>query len=189
VRVTATSGSPAKPRDRRPCLPRNRRGLTKGTLGPGWGCDCGDDVAWKSPTGKTSKVPACVPSQDGFGPYRPSPVQYVPTIMDRLDAAGLSWRLYVGLPNGSTNGNDSGYGWAICPTFGQCLEKQKTDMVANTQIISDAQAGNLPAVSIVTPTRVLSQHNGTSMTAGDNWIGQVISAIESGRTGTPQRSS
>jgi phospholipase C len=153
---------------------------TKGTLGPGWGCDSGLDSAWKSPTGTVSKVPACVPAQDGFGPYRASPVQYVPTIMDRMDAAGVSWKLYVGLPNGSKQGNNSGYGWAICPTFGQCLEKQKANMVASGQVITDAQAGNLPAVSLVMPNQTNSQHNGDSMAVGDNWIGSVVSAIENG---------
>ena len=153
---------------------------TKGSLGPGWGCDSGDDASWRSSTGRLSKVPACIPAQDGYGPYRTSPVQYVPTIMDRLDAAALTWKLYVGLPNGSTQGNNSGYGWAICPTFGQCLEKQKANMVANSQVINDAQAGNLPSVSLVTPNQTNSQHNGDSMAVGDNWIGSVVSAIENG---------
>jgi phospholipase C len=153
---------------------------TKGALGPGWGCDSGDDASWKSATGSLSKVPACIPAQDGYGPYRASPVQYVPTIMDRLDAAALSWKLYVGLPNGSSKGNGSGYGWAICPTFGQCLEKQKANMVANSQVVTDAQTGNLPAVSLVMPNQTNSQHNGDSMAVGDNWIGSVVSAIENG---------
>jgi phospholipase C len=156
----------------------------KGTLGPGWGCDSGYDTAWKG-TGGTMKVPACVPALDGSGPYRASPVQYVPTIMDRVTGAGLTWKLYVGLPNGSTSGNNSGYGWAICPTFGECLESQKANMVANTQLLTDASTGSLPNLAVVTPPRTVSQHNGTSMAAGDNWIGQAVSAIENG----PQWSS
>ena len=50
----------------------------------------------------------------------------------------------------------------------------------NATILTDAAAGALPAFSIVTPTGPQSQHNGNSMIAGDNWIGQVVSAITSG---------
>jgi phospholipase C len=153
---------------------------TKGLLGPGWGCNSGLDTGWKSPTGKTLQVPACVPEPNGFGPYRTSPVQYTPTVMERLDAAGLTWKLYVGLPNG-TSGNSSGYGWAVCPTFANCIDtSEANNMVAQSQVISDATAGTLPNWSMVTPTQADSQHNGDSMTIGDNEIGQVVSALEKG---------
>jgi phospholipase C len=45
-------------------------------------------------------------------------------------------------------------------------------------VLSDAAAGTLPAYSIVTPTTVNSQHNGFSMSEGDNYIGQIVSAIQ-----------
>jgi phospholipase C len=35
-------------------------------------------------------------------------------------------------------------------------------------------------LSLVQPNRDNSQHNGSSMTAGDNWIGSVVNAIEQG---------
>ena len=154
-------------------------GTPFGAAGTGWGCDSGKDTGWIAPgTTQVIHVPACVPKPDGTGPYRPSPVGYVPTIMDRLDAAGLSWRLYTG-PAGK--GNSTGYGWAICPSFAECnYSSQAQNHVLNSQIITDAQAGTLPAFSVVTPTQLQSQHNGDSMAMGDNWIGQVVSAIENG---------
>jgi phospholipase C len=160
---------------------------SKGVLGPGWGCNSGLDTGWISPTGKSVNVPACVPdpalnptTYPYGGAYRATPVPYVPTIMDRLDAAGLSWKMYVGLPSGLPS-NNSGYGWAICPTFAECLDtNQGANMVANTQVISDATNGTLPNFSVVTPTQLNSQHNGDSMTVGDNGLGQVLNAIESG---------
>jgi phospholipase C len=38
----------------------------------------------------------------------------------------------------------------------------------------------LPSFSIVTPTTANSEHNGFSMSEGDNWIGSLVSAIQAG---------
>jgi hypothetical protein len=144
--------------------------------GKGWGCDSNNDAFWR-PNATTApiKVPSCVPTRDGRGPYRSSPVQWVPTIMDRLDGAGLEWTLYTG---------NGGYVWAICPTFADCLlTSQHTHRAKPSRVISDAGAGKLPKFSIVLPegpSGKTSQHNGTSMMAGDNWIGQVLTALETG---------
>jgi phospholipase C len=147
---------------------------------PGWGCDSDKDAHWKSPNGTILAVPSCVPKKDGSGPYRPSPVQWVPTIMDRLAASSLSWRIYAWTnPNNPQTGTP--YGWAICPTFADCLyTSQKANMVGRLQVLSDAAAGTLPNLSLVMPARTVSQHNGYSMLQGDDWIGQVVGAIEHG---------
>src|SRR5262249_34073062 len=54
-------------------------------LGPGWGCDSYRDALWHSLSGKIW-VPSCIPTKTGVGPYRSSPVPWVPTIMDRLSS-------------------------------------------------------------------------------------------------------
>src|SRR5436190_3857650 len=65
-----------------------------GATGVGWGCDSGRDAPWVPPGGGAPvPEPSCIPKPDGSGPYRPSPVQWVPTIMDRFDTAGLSWEI------------------------------------------------------------------------------------------------
>jgi phospholipase C len=93
--------------------------------------------------------------------------------MDTLDQAGLSWKLYTGA--------GAAYAWAICPYFAQCLYTgQKTGMVDNEQVIQDAANGAMPNFSVVLPTSENSQHNNWSMKMGDNWIGRVMQAIESG---------
>src|SRR4051794_25212280 len=62
--------------------------------GPGWGCDSLLDAAWIPPGGGAPRmIPSCIPAPDGSGPYRWSPAQWIPTIMDRMDAAGLSWQI------------------------------------------------------------------------------------------------
>jgi phospholipase C len=163
------------------------------SLGPGWGCDSNRDALWTSPSGQTVFEPSCVPFPDGSGTYldalgKTSPVPWVPTIMDRLSSAGLPWKLYAGaeLDKVASGFEASGYQWAICPTFADCLETtQAKNLALASQVITDATNGTLPAVSIVTPTLMNSQHNTVSMGKGDNWIGDVVGAIMSG----PQWSS
>jgi phospholipase C len=158
--------------------------------GPGWGCDSGLSAYLAGGT----LVPACVPDAGGsLGPnwagYSGPTVAHVPTIFDELDAKGLSWRLYAGTGSAGKGGPGfdlDGWQWAICPYFAECLYgPQRSDVVPSTQILSDAAAGALPAFSLVTPTAADSQHNDYFMSAGDDWIGQLLSAIEAG----PQWSS
>ncbi len=145
--------------------------------GPGWGCDSYKDAPWWNGSAFVL-VPSCVPDRNGAGPYRSSPVPYVPTIFDRLDAAGLTWKIYGGV---GKPGTESGYGWTICPTFYECLgSSQRANLVPSANVIPAGQAGTLPSFSIVTPTGANSEHNGYSMAVGDNWLGQVVGAIEHG---------
>jgi phospholipase C len=165
--------------------------------GPGWGCDSDKLSAWLSPGGVVRQEPSCVP--DGRlglaygGAFRATPVKYVPTIMDRLSAAGLSWRIF-GEPNppGTTQATAAapatatagGYGWDICPSFAECLyTSQKASNVPSSTFVKVAKRGKLPNFAVVTPGGVdaaFSEHNGFSMTAGDDWLGQVASAVMNG---------
>ncbi|MFL5736276.1 MAG: alkaline phosphatase family protein [Actinomycetota bacterium] len=147
--------------------------------GVGWGCDSFKDARWWNGS-QFVLVPGCIPDQAGQGPYRESPVPYVPTIFDRLEAAGLPWRIYGGPGFGGTQ-PAQGYGWSICPTFYECLgSAQHNNFVPAQNVISDAQGGTLPSYSVVTPVGEDSQHNKWSMAAGDNWIGDVVGAVENG---------
>ena len=147
----------------------------------GWGCDSNRDAAWRAtPTAQTRMVPSCVPDfslnplrYPYGGAYRQTPVQYVPTIMDRMNEAGLGWRIYA-----SEGPGIGSYGWAICPTFAECLYKQRKRMVPSERVITDASHGSLPALSLVMPEGSNSQHNFDSMLKGDNWIGNVVGAIQ-----------
>jgi phospholipase C len=157
---------------------------TTGTTRAGWGCDSLKDADWRSSDGTISAQPTCVPDytldSTAFpygGAYRPTQVTHVPTIMDRLQQAGLSWKLYTARKPGT----GAGYIWAICPTFAGCLYTgQHANQVDRQQVIQDASNGTLPHFSVVLPSNANSQHNDSSMAVGDNWIGEVVGAIQNG---------
>jgi len=148
----------------------------------GWGCDSLKDTAWRPyPGGPVSQQPSCVPDY-GLDPvkypyggaYRPTQVAHVPTLMDELDQAGVSWKLYT-----ATDPGKDGYGLSICPTFAGCLyTPQHQNQVSHRDVLGDARRGELPNFSIVLPSWRTSQHNSESMTVGDNWIGKVVGTIE-----------
>lgn len=148
--------------------------------GPGWGCDSGRLALWQPPGGgRIREVPACVPDPalhiPNGGAFRPTPVKHASTIMDRLSAAGLSWRIY-----GATL-HSQGYYWSICPSLADCLDtSQVRNLVPDGRFFANAAKGKLPNFSIITPGGKYvgdSEHNGFSNTAGDNWLGQITSAV------------
>jgi phospholipase C len=158
---------------------------TSSTVSAGWGCDARTETEWRPfPGGPISLQPSCVPDY-GLNPvrypyggaYRPTAVRHVPTLMDELSQAGLSWKLYTATAPGK-----NGYGLAICPTFAGCLyTPQHQHQVAHRDVLRDARRGALPNFSIVLPTWTTSQHNQDSMAVGDNWIGKVVETIEQSR--------
>jgi phospholipase C len=134
-----------------------------------WGCDSNNLIQWIPPGGGSKIiVPSCVPKPDGSGPFRPSPVEWVPTIMDRLDEAALTWRLY------------SVYNWwSVCPTFADCLyDPQANNALPSARVVSDATQAALPSLALVMPSWDNSQHNRSPMGMGDNWIASIVDAIQ-----------
>ena len=136
---------------------------TGATAGIGWGCDSNRDAAWMSPQNSIEYVPACVPDYNlnpttypFGGAYRQTPVSWEPTIMDEMKNAGLSWRIF----ETSTGGTTIPYGWAICPTFADCIDTgQKTHVVGSQNVIQNAKNGTLANLSLVMPSAANSQHN------------------------------
>jgi phospholipase C len=165
--------------------PHDAKGVKAGS---GWGCDSHRVAGWQATLGGTlQQVPSCIPDPSlgraHGGAFEATPVSYVPTIFDRLQSAGLSWRIY-GQPTPASGRGESGYIWDICPSIAECLyTRQHAHNVPTTNFVTNAQAGNLPSFSIIIPggaDNPFSEHNGFSMTAGDNWVGQVASAIMNG---------
>ena len=142
----------------------------------GWGCDSNRDSDWApTPTDPTTLYPMCIPQRDATGPYRPSPVPWEPTMMDRMQEAGLSWHIY------SPTRSEPGYGYALCPTFADCLYTGQKNFASRTsQFLVDAQAGNLANLSFVMPEVPTSEHNGNSMLAGENYMASVVNTVMDG---------
>jgi phospholipase C len=161
--------------------------------GPGWGCNSSKEAPWAPSVGAaTQMIPSCVPdpslnkTQFPFGgAFEQTPASYALTIMDRLNAAKLSWKIY-GDPNGTTNGKTTpGYIWDTCPSIAECLDtSQSSHNAMSSNFAAVAKKGSLPNFSLVVPagptTARDSEHNGTSITAGDDWIGQIAKAIMTG---------
>jgi phospholipase C len=157
------------------------------TAGPGWGCDSKRVTNWVSPyTGQLySGVPSCVPDSAlgiaNGGAFKKTPVQDHVTILDELTRAQLSWKIY-----GALNPTDGGYIWSVCPSIADCHDTtQSANLVEASQFVTDAQSGNLPAFSLVVAGGAgnltkESCHNAFSMTACDNYIAQLVSAVQGG---------
>jgi phospholipase C len=150
--------------------------------GPGWGCDSNLEAMWNG-----SWVPSCVPLANGSGAFKATPVPHTDTIMDALDRAHRSWKIYASKPGTKRDGSIeylSGYEWNPCAYNADCLySAQVRNLATPDQVVSDASNGRLPNFSLVVPngpTGQTSQHNGTSMILGDNWIGSIVSAIQNG---------
>jgi phospholipase C len=157
--------------------------------GPGWGCDSKRITQWKAPGGAVKLVPSCIPDYSlglsNGGAFKATPAKYAPTIMDRLHAAGRSWRIYgEPTPPGGGAPTSGGYGWDVCPSFAECLDTgQKANNLPSSTFVQAARSGKLPNFALVTPggkDAAFSEHNGFSMTAGDDWLGQVASAVMNG---------
>jgi phospholipase C len=93
-----------------------------------------------------------------------------PTLPDLLDAKNISWKYYTPEPYFLWTAPDAishiryGADWAKVS-------------IPETNIFSDIDLGQLPAVAWVIPTGTDSDHAGTLSNAGPSWVGDVVNAI------------
>jgi phospholipase C len=94
-----------------------------------------------------------------------------PTILDLLDAAGVSWKYYTSSANGIWTAP-----LAVKHIF-QSQDAQKV-VVPQTAILSDIANHVLPQVSYVVPSAAYSDHPEPGATGrGPDWVGVVANAI------------
>lgn len=156
------------------------------SAGPGWGCTAYKVTPWRpSPNDPYQDVPSCIPYADGTGSWwdaygpngtpQKSPVPHIGNVFDSLDAAGDSWKVYNTIK-----------AFDLCSYFATCAHSvQARNVVPSANVLTDAKNGTLANVNFVLPnstkqTGSADQHNGHSMAVGDNWIGDVVSAIQHG---------
>jgi len=127
---------------------------------PGWGCD--DD-----PTSSALLLDTVGNLSEQF------PCWDFPTLADTLQHAGVSWKFYAP-PQGTV-----GYNFSTLDAINHIRNGPlwNTNVVPDTQFVSDAVSGNLPAVSWLV-TGVGSDHpKGGSLCQGENWSVDEINAI------------
>ena len=133
----------------------NPKGLT-------WGCDADDDVT--------------VPVMDAEGKVSErAPCFDFPTLADRLESAGISWRYYA------PHRGAYGYQWSTLDAirhirFGPLWKRR---VVTDADFARDARKGNLPAVSWLV-TGANSEHPPFSTCGGENWTVKQVNAIMQG---------
>jgi phospholipase C len=128
-----------------------------------WGCDAvtGTTVTLQNTSGKQSSVFPCFSNM---------------TEADLLDAAGISWKSYA--PAQHT----SGYDWNTYSSSNQIRNSSlwAEHVVPYANFVTDAQNGNLPAVSWLVPNTANSDHPPDSVCTGENWTVQQINAVMQG---------
>lgn len=126
-----------------------------------WGCDspAGTVVPWVNSEGYVSDVFPCF----DFA-----------TLADSMQTAGLSWGYYA------ASEGEKGYDWSSLDAINHIRNTSlwSEHVFPTTQFITDAQSGNLPALSWVTPPGYSSEHpQGTSVCSGENWTVSMINAV------------
>jgi phospholipase C len=134
-----------------------------------WGCDApaSATVGVMATNGDTSRQAPCFE---------------FPTVADRLEAAGISWRFYAPVRG------QLGYIWSTLDAIGHIRNTSLwTDRVmSDSQFLEDASNGTLPAVSWLVPDFNVSDHPSrpplglASICEGENWSVQHINAIMQG---------
>ncbi len=128
-------------------------------IGP-WGCEGG------------GRIPTVTQQRTIGGNV--SPCLNNKTLGDELDDAGISWRYY-------TSSVHAGGGiWSAYQAIEHIYDGpdwRKNVVPPQTKFFHDVSAGDLPAVSWVTPTCVNSDHAGCGGNTGPDWVGSLVNAI------------
>jgi phospholipase C len=102
------------------------------------------------------------------------------TMANPLDAAGVSWRYYAP----PYSGDDANKGGVLWSTFSAIKSVRYgpdwSNVVRQTQVLSDAANGALPAVSWVIPDWQWSDHTSSGSDLGPSWVSAVVNAIGNG---------
>ncbi len=138
---------------------------TERSLAKTWGCDipAGAYILIKEANG-TVRTHGVRPCFD------------IPTQGQQLSERNIDWAFYA------ADDDEEGYIWnayaAIEPVFRSSMFARHTRPVDN--LIGDVAAGNLPAVTWITPRFELSDHPPYSTCSAHNWVTGIVSGIMRG---------
>lgn len=147
------------------------------TAGPTWGCRSGRVEPW-SPTGAAPwrLVPSCNPDYSSGlpngGAFEPTPVRSIRTLGQNCDLAASCTRASY----------NTSLIWSTDEPHAY-LAFHRNVRRSTSQFLTDARTGNLPGLSILTPSMPAgntSQHNSASMAVGDRGIAAAAQAVMNG---------
>jgi phospholipase C len=92
------------------------------------------------------------------------------TLMDLLDARGLTWKYYTNQPNSIWNAPNSIRHIRLGPDWSNVS-------IPETNVLSDIATGALPTVAWVNPNADDSDHPGVNNGTGPSWIASIVNAI------------
>jgi phospholipase C len=128
-----------------------------------WGCDAEDSstVEVMNSSGQVSQQFPCFDFQ---------------TLADTLQNAGITWKYYA------PGQGQSGYEWSALDAINHIRNSPLwTDhVVSDKQFVSDAQSGQLPAVSWLVTNSLQSEHPPGSSCPGENWTVAQLNAVMQG---------
>ena len=96
------------------------------------------------------------------------PCTDVAVLPDRLEAAGISWKDYLG---------ENEWVQPLRMVRHVRFSDMWNNVVSAKSFIPDVRAGDLPAVSWVTPPFPLSEHPPQSVCLGENWTVELLNAL------------
>jgi len=98
------------------------------------------------------------------------------TLGNLADNAGVSWKAYTSILG------ESGYVYNSYRSFSTVYGTPdwNTKVVSESQFTADALAGQLPAISWITPPGTTTEHPPQSVCRGENWSVQTINAVMQG---------
>lgn len=127
-----------------------------------WGCD--------DPK-KTYTVVLASNGEEEKGPF---PCFSYPTLAERMDAAGVTWRYYA--PQLDKSGGIWSAFDAIRPVrYG--MDWGRNVISPETRVLSDASLDQLAQVTWVVPSGPNSDHSGDGGANGPSWVSSVVNAI------------
>jgi phospholipase C len=93
-----------------------------------------------------------------------------PTLIDLLNAKGVSWRYYDAGNNGYWSAPDAIKHLRFGPSWANVITPETT-------ILKDISSGSLPQVSWVNPTCAESDHASCNNGSGPAWVASVVNAV------------
>lgn len=128
-----------------------------------WGCDA------------PSSVTVTVLDDQGYASSQ-FPCFDFPTLSDSLQNAGLSWTYYA------PGYGQPGYEWSALDAINHIRNTPlwAQHVLPTSQFVTDAIAGNLPAVSWLVTDDTDSDHPPSSVCVGENWAVDQINAVMQG---------